>query len=104
MTPKSHAEEDLRLVALIRALESDINDPVSLQQSIARDEAAIVALQRRVEAAKDRQAKLPELLATARERLKLHRAQRPDVDAKVRKLMKLKEMMNELLRDIDSEN
>lgn len=103
MTPTEYEEEDRRLVALIRALEADIANPIALQESIERDEAAIAALKARIEAAKSRQAMLPDILASSKERLRLHRTKRPSSNAKVARLLKLKEMMNELLKDLGSD-
>jgi chromosome segregation ATPase len=104
MTPKAHEEEDRRLVALIRALEADMHNPLSLQESIERDEAQLAAIKARIDAARERHSKLPQLLQVARDRLKVHRLNRPDVDAKLKKLLKLKEMMNELLKDIQGDS
>jgi hypothetical protein len=102
MTPTEYHDEERRLLALIRALEADIANPVTLQERIARDEAAILALQHGIAAAKERQAQLPEILESTRARLKDHRAKKPSTSAKIERLLKLKEMMNELLAEIDT--
>jgi hypothetical protein len=104
MTPTDWTREEKELVALIRALEADIASPVTLIERIQRDEATIAALQAGIAAAKDRQAHLPEILASTRERLRDHRAKKPSNDAKIARLLKLKEMMNELLAEINPDS
>jgi chromosome segregation ATPase len=100
MTPTEYQDEERRLVALIRALQADIASPVTLQERIARDEAAILAMQQNIAAAKERQARLPEILLSTQARLKEHRAKKPSTNAKVERLLKLKEMMDELLKEV----
>ena len=87
MTP---SQKDM-LVAAIRAIESDIANPVALQESIQRDEAAIVALQARVAAAKDRAARLPELLSSLKAQLAKIKTkdEQPKIDKRIAKLQKL---------------
>jgi chromosome segregation ATPase len=104
MTPTDWTREEKELVALIRALEADMANPVTLQERIERDEATIKSLQDNIAAAKERQAKLPEILASTRERLRDHRAKKPGTDAKIARLLKLKEMMNELLAEINPDS
>lgn len=101
MTPKQHVEEEARLVALCRALQSDIANPIGLQQSIERDEARIKALTEGVEAARRRAAMLPELLRDAQERLRKHRLTKPHLESKVSKLVKLQEMIDALKRELE---
>jgi hypothetical protein len=104
MTPIEWQNENDRLVALIRALEADIANPVSLQERIQRDEAQIEHLKVRIAQAKERQAHLPVILDSTRERLREHRTKKPSSNAKVARLLKLKEMMNELLSELGEVN
>jgi hypothetical protein len=98
-TPKARVAEENELVMLIRAIESDISNPIKLTESIERDEAQIAALQHRVAAAKERRERLPELLASFRAQLVKVRAQKAEdpVDKRIRKLLEMREMINELI-------
>jgi hypothetical protein len=104
MTPTEWTDEENRLVALIRALQADIADPVSLQERIARDEAVIAAMKQGILDAKARQKALPEILLSTQSRLRDHRAKKPSTNAKVERLLKLREMMNDLLAEINPDS
>jgi predicted RNase H-like nuclease (RuvC/YqgF family) len=104
LTPKARDLEESELIMLIRAIESDISNPIKLTESIERDEAQIKALQHRVDSAKERRVRLPELLASFREQLievRKRKAANP-VDKRIKKLLEMKGMINELLRQTTS--
>jgi dynactin complex subunit len=98
LTPKARDIEEDELVMLIRAIESDISNPIKLTESIERDEAQIAALQHRVDTAKERRARLPALLKSFKAQLVEVRKKKPTVtDKRIDKLLKMREMINELL-------
>jgi chromosome segregation ATPase len=104
MTPKQHKEEENSLVALIRALQSDITNPIALQESIAREEAKIKQMQANIDAMRERAERLPQLLQDAKNRLAAHRAQKPVVVDKLAQLQKLRDLMSKLQREIEDDS
>jgi predicted nucleic acid-binding Zn-ribbon protein len=103
--PKSYEEERSYYESVIRAIRSDISDPVRLIQEIDTLSTQIKTLQDRLSLAQERQDKLPELLVTYTDKLaKLNEDHALHANrSKINKLQQLRDLINELSGNADGE-